>query len=187
MALPTGDPAAHATSPERQTRGVTRVLVVSDTHLHRAQESRLADLIAAELDEADLIVHAGDIVDDVVLEMLARHAPVHAVRGNNDHGIELPERIEFDVDGCRVAAVHDSGPATGRVTRLRRWFPDADVVLFGHSHLPWHQTDVRSDGHVQHHVNPGSAIQRRRAPHRTVAWLEITAGRVAGVRHVALP
>jgi putative phosphoesterase len=167
--------------------GVTRVLVVSDTHLGRGQESRLGDLIAPQLEQADVIVHAGDIVDDAVLEMLAEHAPVHAVLGNNDHGLRLPERIEVDIDGCRVAAIHDSGPAGGRAARLRGWFPDADVVLFGHSHLPWHETDVRADGHVQHHVNPGSAIQRRRAPHRTVAWVDLDAGRVAGVCHVDLP
>lgn len=161
--------------------------MVSDTHLGRGQESRLADLIAPQLDEADVIVHAGDVVDDAVLEMLAGHAPVHAVLGNNDHGMTLPERIEVDIDGCRVAAVHDSGQATGRAARLRRWFPDADVVLFGHSHVPWYETDGRVDGHVQHHVNPGSAIQRRRAPHRTVAWVELDAGTVVGVRHVELP
>jgi uncharacterized protein len=166
---------------------VTRVLVVSDTHLGRGQQSRLGDLIAPQLEQADVIVHAGDIVDHAVLELLAEHAPVHAVLGNNDHGMRLPERIEVDIDGCRVAAIHDSGPAAGRADRLRRWFPDADLVLFGHSHLPWHETDVRPDGHVQHHVNPGSAIQRRRAPHRTVAWVDLAAGRVAGVRHVELP
>jgi putative phosphoesterase len=161
--------------------------VVSDTHLGRGQESQLEDLIAPQLRAADAIVHAGDVVDAALLDMLGRHAPVHAVLGNNDHGMRLPERIEIDVDGCRVAAVHDSGPATGRAGRLRRWFPDADVVLFGHSHLPWHETDVRADGHVQHHVNPGSAIQRRRAPHRTVAWVEIAGGRVTDVQHVELP
>lgn len=169
-----------------RTLGVTRVLVVSDTHLRGGQESRLADLIATELEEADLIVHAGDVVERAVLEMLEQHAPVRAVRGNNDHGLVLPDRIELDVGGCQLAAIHDSGQAAGRTARLRRWFPDADVVVFGHSHQPWQATDVRSDGHVQHHVNPGSAIQRRRAPHRTVAWVEIVAGRVAGVRHVVL-
>lgn len=162
------------------------MLVVSDTHLGRGQEARLEELIATQLAAADVVVHAGDIVDGAVLEMLARHAPVHAVLGNNDHGMQLPERIEVDIDGCRVAAIHDSGAAAGRAARLRRWFPDADVVLFGHSHQPWHETDVRRDGHVQHHVNPGSAIQRRRAPHRTVAWVDLAAGRVAGVRHVDL-
>jgi putative phosphoesterase len=166
---------------------MTRLLVVSDTHLGRGQESRLEELIAPQLHDADAIVHAGDVVHEAVLAMLGRHAPVHAVLGNNDHGMRLPERIEIDVDGCRVAAIHDSGPSSGRAARLRRWFPDADVVLFGHSHLPWHETDVRADGHVQHHVNPGSAIQRRRAPHRTVAWVEVDGGRVGAVRHVELP
>ena len=166
---------------------MTRLLVVSDTHLGRGQESRLEDLIAAQLRDADAIVHAGDVVDETVLTMLRRHAPVHAVLGNNDHGMTLPERIDVDIDGCRVAAIHDSGPSAGRAARLRRWFPDADVVLFGHSHLPWHESDLRADGHVQHHVNPGSAIQRRRAAHRTVAWVHLAGGRVAGVQHVDLP
>lgn len=162
------------------------MLVVSDTHLGPGQATRLSDLIGAELEAADAIVHAGDIVDASVLAMLRGHAPVFAVLGNNDRGLRLPERIEVDIGGARVAAVHDSGGADGRAARLRRWFPDADVVLFGHSHLPWHETEVRSDGHVQHHVNPGSALQRRRALHRTVAWVVIEAGAVTGVRHVEL-
>jgi putative phosphoesterase len=166
---------------------VTRLLAVSDTHLRRGQESRLADLIGTQLEQADLIVHAGDIVDPAVLEMLAQRAPVLAVRGNNDRAMRLPERIEVGVEGCRVAVVHDSGPPAGRGSRLRRWFADADVVLFGHSHLPWHEIDVRSDGHEQHQVNPGSPTQRRGAPDRTVAWVELAGGRVTGVRHVALP
>ena len=146
----------------------------------------MRDLIADELVAADVIVHAGDVVDEAVLTMLAEHAPLHAVLGNNDHGMRLPERLEFEVDGCRVAAVHDSGPSKGRAERLRRWFPTADLVVFGHSHLPWHETVVADDGHVQHHVNPGSAIQRRMAPHRTVAVVELDAGQVVAVRHVDL-
>jgi putative phosphoesterase len=169
-----------------QTGRVTNVLVVSDTHLGPGQSSRLSDLIAAELAAADAIVHAGDIVDASVLDMLRQHAPVCAVLGNNDHGMRLPERIQVEIGGARIAAVHDSGGADGRASRLRRWFPDADVVLFGHSHLPWHETDVRADGHVQHHVNPGSALQRRRAPHRTVAWVVVDEGTVTDVRHVEL-
>jgi uncharacterized protein len=166
---------------------VTRVLVVSDTHLRRGEESRLADLIAPHLEQADVIVHAGDVVDDAVLEMLARHAPVHAVLGNNDRGVKLPERRAFDAGGCEIAIVHDSGTSAGRAARLRRWFPTADIVVFGHSHLPSYETDVRSDGHVQHQINPGSAIQRRRAPERTAAVVEIESGAVVAVRHVALP
>ena len=103
------------------------------------------------------------------------------------HGVgDLPaDRHEFSAPAppCTVAAVHDSGPSTGRTARLRRWFPRADVVLFGHSHAPWHERDVDDRGHVQHHVNPGSAVQRRREPHCTVAWLSLVDGSVAEVRH----
>jgi predicted phosphodiesterase len=82
--------------------------------------------------------------------------------------------------------VHDSGPAAGRTRLLRRRFPHADVVVFGHSHLPWHEVDVDAGGHVQHHVNPGSAILRRRAPTCTVAHVHVARGRVLDVRHVAV-
>ena len=99
-----------------------------------------------------------------MLAELSTFAPVYAVLGNNDHGVALPEqRVMIDLAGCQVAMVHDSGDAAARSNRLRRMFPDADVVVFGHSHLPWNETNVRvADGHVQHHLNPGSAIQRRR-------------------------
>ena len=166
----------------------TNILLIADTHLRRGQADRLLTRLTGELISADVILHAGDITDASVLDALATHAAdelVHAVRGNNDHGLELPERLTIDVDGCVLAMVHDSGPSTGRTGRLRRWFPSADVVVFGHSHLPWHEVDVRkSDGHVQHHVNPGSAMQRRRAPTCTVAWLVLDDGAVAEVHHV---
>jgi uncharacterized protein len=168
---------------------VLRALLVADTHLRAGQGPRLVERIEHELRRADLVIHAGDIVDASVLDELARFAPVHAVRGNNDVAPDLavlPERTMLDIGGCAVAMVHDSGASTGRRARLRRWFPDADVVVFGHSHIPWHDEDVR-DGHVQHHVNPGSAMQRRRQPACTVAELTVERGSVASVRHVLLP
>ena len=123
-----------------------------------------------------------------MLVALEQFAPVRAVLGNNDRGMILPDRLVVELDGCAVAAVHDSGPASGRNARLRRWFPQADVVVFGHSHLPWLQVNVRpADGHVQHHVNPGSAIQRRSAPHRSAAVLELHDGVVADLSHIVLP
>jgi len=166
---------------------VLRALVIADTHLGPGQAGRLTDVIAGELAAADVIVHAGDVTDPSVLDALGSYAPVVAVLGNNDRGSSLPERETVELAGCRVAVVHDSGPAAGRTARLRLWFPDADAVVFGHSHLPWHQIDVRPhDRHEQHHLNPGSPTQRRRAPERTVAWLELEAGRVASVRHVVV-
>ena len=158
------------------------VLVLSDTHLGPAGGPGLVTLLGDRLAHADAILHAGDITDVAILGALAAFAPTYAVLGNNDRGVALPERRIVDLDGCQVAMIHDSGQAGGRAARLRRWFPDADAVVFGHSHLPWDQRDVRADGHVQRHVNPGSATQRRRAPQCTVAWLTITDGHLVDVR-----
>lgn len=161
-----------------------RVLVIADTHLGAGQGARLTSLLGDRLRIASAILHAGDVTDESVLEELEEFAPVHAVLGNNDRGLDLPERRVVMLGGCRVAMVHDSGDASGRSVRLRRWFPDADVVVFGHSHLPWNERDVRpEDGHVQHQLNPGSATQRRRAPRCTVAWLDLLGGRVVSVEH----
>jgi uncharacterized protein len=164
------------------------VLLIADTHLRDGEGARLVERLGSHLETVDVIVHAGDITDASVLTALEKYAPVRAVLGNNDHGMILPERFVVELDGCGVAAVHDSGPAAGRTARLRRWFPQADVVVFGHSHIPWHEVDVRSaDGHVQHHVNPGSAMQRRAAPHHTAALLTLRDGVVADVTHIVLP
>ncbi len=164
------------------------VLLLSDTHLGEGQGARLVDRLNGHLETADVIVHAGDITDASVLTTLREFAPVHAVMGNNDRGMTLPERLLVELDGCAVAVVHDSGPAAGRGARLRRWFPRADIVVFGHSHIPWHEIDVDpTTGHLQHHVNPGSAMQRRSAPHHTAAVVQLHDGVVADVSHVVLP
>lgn len=164
---------------------MARVLLIADTHVDRHGATQLIGQLAQPLAEADVIVHAGDVIDSPLLDALADVAPVHAVKGNNDRHLDRPERLAITIDGVEVAVVHDSGPAMGRAQRLRRWFPTADVVVFGHSHLPWHETD-ELDGHVQHHVNPGSPTQRRRAPTRTVAWLEVDGGEVVSIEHVDL-
>jgi putative phosphoesterase len=173
---------------------MTRVLLLADTHLGVGQASRLIERLGEHLSHADAIIHAGDITDGSVLDELARCAPVHAVRGNNDvRGSVrlLPERSLLDIDGCAVAVIHDSGQAAGRARRLRTWFPTADAVVFGHSHIPWHERDVISRNgtgvdHIQHHINPGSAIQARRQPRCTAAWLTIDAGAIVDVVHVPL-
>jgi uncharacterized protein len=164
--------------------GVVDVLLVADTHLDQRRATLVTERIGNELILADLVLHAGDITHPSVLHALATHAPVHAVKGNNDVAIDLPDRLSITVEGCVFAMVHDSGPAAGRTRRLRRWFPHADVVVFGHSHLPWYETEVNTNGHVQHHVNPGSAIVRRQAPSCTIAHVIVKRGRVLAVRHV---
>jgi putative phosphoesterase len=166
------------------TRGAeARVLVLADTHVGHHQVEALVDRLRPHLARADVVLHAGDITDPSLLDAIGALAPVHAVRGNNDWGVRLPERRVVELAGCSVAMVHDSGSSHGRAARLRARFPDADVVVFGHSHLPWNETHVRDDGHVQHHLNPGSPTQRRMAPACTVAWLDLAGGRVAAVRH----
>lgn len=161
-----------------------KALVVADTHLGAGRGERLVSLLGDRLRVASAILHAGDITDASVLAELERFAPVHAVLGNNDIGLDLPVQRVVELAGCQVAMVHDSGDAAGRTARLRRWFPEADAVVFGHSHLPWHVIDVRdSDGHVQHQLNPGSATQRRRAPRCTIAWLELLDGQVISAEH----
>ena len=153
-----------------------RVVVLADTHLRDAQEKRLTPAAAAEVARADAILHAGDVTEPRLLEELAAVAPTHAVLGNNDVALagRLPETLVLDLAGVRVGMVHDSGPKTGREGRMRRLFPDADVVVFGHSHIPWNQPGI--DGQLL--FNPGSATQRRTQPHRTLGVLDLADGRV---------
>lgn len=154
----------------------TRLVVLADTHVARGGSRRLPDRAYEVLDTADAIWHAGDVVIPELLDELAGFAPVTAVLGNNDHELvgHLPERVEEAVDGVRLAMVHDSGARKGRERRMRRWFPDADVVIFGHSHEP--VDAVGEDG--QRLLNPGSATWKRRAPGHTLAVLTLDAGRV---------
>jgi putative phosphoesterase len=164
------------------------VLVLADTHTKSSRAAALVERLRPQLERADVILHAGDVTEAGVLEQLAAFAELHAVLGNNDVGkLELPERLTLSVAGCTLAMVHDSGQAAGRDRRLARWFPDADVVVFGHSHLPWHVLADRGDGGRQHQLNPGSATQRRRAPACTVAWVELDASGVHHVRHEQVP
>lgn len=153
------------------------VVVVADTHIRRGSSRRLPSRARLALERADVILHAGDIVVGEVLDDLRRHAPVHAVLGNNDHELvgELPETLTLDLGGLAVAMVHDSGPRRGRPGRLRRWFPDAGLVVFGHSHVPVNEAGIAG----QWLLNPGSPTERRRQPHHTIATFDVADGRLA--------
>lgn len=162
----------------------TRAVVLADTHLRPRPDgaslcARLPRPAREALAAADVILHAGDIVTGDLLAELRAAAPVLAVRGNNDGDPSLaylPEtRIEV-IAGVRVAMVHDSGPRSGRESRLRRLFPDAAVVVFGHSHIPWNAEGPEG----QLLFNPGSPTQRRAQPHQTIGLLELDNGRVLG-------
>ncbi len=160
----------------------THVVALSDTHIRRGGRRRLPGAAYAYLDAADVILHAGDILVGEVLDELRGFAPVHAVLGNNDVELVglLPETESLVLDGVRIGMIHDSGPSTGRAGRMRRRFPDADVVVFGHSHIPWDDSGV--DGQLL--FNPGSPTERRSQPNHTLGTLDLDGGRVVSAIHV---
>ena len=157
---------------------MTLVVVLSDTHIVKGGRRRLPDTAYPWLERADVILHAGDIVVGEVLDELRGFAPVHAVLGNNDRGLEalLPETEVVEIAGVWVGMIHDSGPSTGRAGRMRRRFPEAGVVVFGHSHIPWDEPGL--DG--QRLFNPGSPTDRRLQPRHTLGTLELQGGAVTG-------
>lgn len=154
------------------------IAIVADTHLPRAGR-RLPESCLARLRAADLILHAGDISTVGVLdELSALGPPLLAVHGNVDEPVlreRLPAELQVELDGVSLAMTHDAGPAKGRVARLRRRFPSADAVVFGHSHIPLHEAD---DGGFQI-FNPGSPTDRRRQPRHTMGVALIEQGEVA--------
>lgn len=152
----------------------SRVLVTSDTHLASGASLPLELLELA--DRADHVVHAGDLVTVDVLDTLGALGPVTAVHGNccSAQVVDrLPERAEVVLGGVRLGVVHDPGGAAGRHARLRGWFPECDVVVYGHTHAP---ELARTDDAAVLVVNPGSPVQRRRAPWHSACWLELDGG-----------
>ena len=143
-----------------------KLAIVSDTHMPRGPR-RLPAACVERLKRADLIVHAGDLSTLEVLEELRGYAKVVAVHGNVDDGevrAELPEIAEVQASGVKLAVIHDAGPRRGRLERMRRRFPQAAAVIFGHSHIPLHER--APDGFQI--FNPGSPTERRRAPSHTM-------------------
>jgi putative phosphoesterase len=153
-----------------------RALVLADTHIRDSGSTRLPERVWEEVRGADVVLHAGDVVGASFLDELRATAPLHAVLGNNDTALigVLTETVELDLEGVQVAMVHDSGPRAGREARMHRRFPSADIVVFGHSHIPWNEVGVAG----QLLFNPGSPTQRRGRPYRTFGLLEIDAGTV---------
>jgi putative phosphoesterase len=152
-----------------------RVVVLSDTHAPGRWKS-CPPAVAAVLRRADLILHAGDVCTASVLDELAQYAPVTAVVGNND-GPDVAawgaaQTAVFSVAGLRVAMIHDSGPAAGRLVRMRLKFPEADLVVFGHSHIPLDSAGVGGF----RIFNPGSPTDRRRQARGTLGVLRVAGG-----------
>lgn len=151
----------------------TTVAVIADTHLTPSSKRDLPAAVWREVEAADLVLHAGDVTTPDLLERIGAVTPVVAVLGNNDVGLDaLPEQWTDEIEGVRVAMVHDSGTTKGRARRMKRWFPDADVVVFGHSHAPAWEEGVEG----QWLLNPGSPTQRRRQPTHSMAVLTLRDG-----------
>ena len=154
-----------------RARDLARVVVLADTHLRTAPgdgrrlNRPLPDTVCRALPGAHAILHAGDVLDAGVLDWLRGYAPVHAVLGNNDLALvrQLPPTLEIELAGVRIGMIHDSGASTARAARMRRRFPDSDVVVFGHSHAPL----VAEGLGGQLLFNPGSPTQRRAQPRCT--------------------
>jgi putative phosphoesterase len=132
----------------------------------------------------DLIVHAGDLCTAEVLDWLeSLGPPVKAVHGNVDTAElreRLPEALEFAADDHRIAVIHDAGPAKSRLKRMRLRFPEANAVVFGHSHLPLHE-----EAHGFQIFNPGSPTERRRSPSHSFGIADTSSGSLE-FRHIWL-
>jgi uncharacterized protein len=157
--------------------GVVRLVLTSDTHARELPAS-----LWAAVDAADVVVHAGDWVSESSLDALsARTARLVGVYGNNDGPAlraRLPEVARVELDGVRLAVVHETGAATGRERRCAARYPDTDVLVFGHSHIPW--DTVAPNG--LRLLNPGSPTDRRRQPYATYMTATIDGGRLDAVR-----
>ncbi|KMO93422.1 metallophosphoesterase family protein [Streptomyces roseus] len=162
-----------------------RLLLMSDTHVPTRARSLPAPLLAA-VDVADAVLHAGDWVDEATLDLLeSRSRLLLGVHGNNDGPPlrrRLPEVARAELAGVRFAVVHETGTAKGREGRCAERFPDVDVLVFGHSHIPWDSTTVGL-----RLLNPGSPTDRRRQPYCTFMTLTVEDGTVHDVTLHRLP
>jgi putative phosphoesterase len=162
------------------------LVLTSDTHLPKRARD-LPHALWTAIEAADVVVHAGDWVDVALLDRLeARSRRLLGVYGNNDHGPlrkRLPAVARAEIEGIRFAVVHETGDAKGRELRCAARFPDTDVLVFGHSHIPWDTTAPTG----LRLLNPGSPTDRRRQPHGTFVTAVAEDGELRDVTFHAIP
>ena len=163
-----------------------QLLLLADTHLPRRAHD-LPEEVWAQVDRADVVVHAGDWIEESLLDRLSeRSARLLACWGNNDGpGVRarLPVSARATLDGVRLGVVHETGPSAGREKRMSAAYPDLDVLVFGHSHIPWDTTTPTG----LRLLNPGSPTDRRRQPTPTYMTALVSDGRLAEVSLRPLP
>jgi len=163
----------------------TRLVLISDTHMPKRAKD-LPRPVWEAIEAADVVFHAGDWVEPSVLDAIeARAHRLIGVVGNNDGPslrARLPEVARVELQGLRFTVVHDTGPATGREKRCDASYPGTDVLVFGHSHIPWDTTTPNG----MRLLNPGSPTDRRRQPHATYMTAVITDGRLSAVSLVPM-
>ncbi len=163
-----------------------KLLILADTHLPKRARDLPGEVWDA-VEAADVVLHAGDWVDVALLDQIeSRSRRLVAVYGNNDHGLlrqRLPAIARTEIEGLRIAVVHETGDAKGREARCAARFPDTDLLVFGHSHIPWDTT--ASTG--LRLLNPGSPTDRRRQPHGTFVTAVADAGQLRDVVFHAVP
>jgi putative phosphoesterase len=163
-----------------------KLLLISDTHLP-GRARVLPEQVWREVEAADVVVHAGDWVDVPLLDELeSRSKRLIGVYGNNDGPplrARLPEIARVELDGLRLAVIHETGAKQGREQRCDAQFPDTDVLVFGHSHIPWDTTTPAG----LRLLNPGSPTDRRRQPHCTYQTARISEGALVDVELHELP
>ena len=158
----------------------TRLLLIADTHVPKRARVLPAEVWRA-VEQADAVFHAGDWVDAALLDELEQRSfRLVGVWGNNDGPdlrARLPEVARLELEGVRFAMIHETGAASGREARADAAFPDADVLVFGHSHIPWDTVTPRG----LRLLNPGSPTDRRRQPHCTYLTAVADAGTLRDV------
>lgn len=163
----------------------TKLLLISDTHVPQ-RARRLPDQVWRAVEDADLVLHAGDWVDLPLFDELTQRArALLGVYGNNDGaGLRavLPEIARESIEGIRFAMIHQTGAATGRERRMDAAFPDTDVLVFGHSHIPWDTVSPRG----MRLLNPGSPTDRRRQLAHTYLTAVADDGRLTDVTLVPI-
>lgn len=160
--------------------GSVRLLLIADTHVPKRARN-LPQQVWDEVTAADVVIHAGDwVAPELLDELEARASRLVACWGNNDGPAlrtRLPERADVTLGGVRLTVVHETGAAGGREARMSRLYADCDVLVFGHSHIPWDTTT----GTGLRLLNPGSPTDRRRQPFCTYMTANVAGGALGDV------